>query len=112
MNLSRGKKLGAAVMAFAAVAAVGGCSPEYPEVAGLSSQSEFQEQVESLLKKTGVSADALQEFEYFDEGPVAILKYGVSGEAGTGTAVVSCSSKETLHMGTHCMISSLKIGVE
>ncbi len=108
MKVSGKKTLGLAVMAFAAVAAVG-CSSDMPEFAGLSSQAEFQEQAESLLQKNDVTVGSLQEYEYFEEGPVAVLKYDVSRNEERGMAIVSCSAKEILHMGTHCMMTSLKI---
>ena len=104
------KYLGLAVMAFAAVAAVGCSSSEGGGArAGLGTQSEFQEQAEMLLQKNELKADELRSYEYFSQGRgAANLEYAVTGEAGKGIAVLNCSSYETLAMGTQCMIGSLR----
>ena len=103
------KYLGLAVMAFAAVAAVGCSSSEEGTRAGLGAQSEFQEQAELLLQKNALKADELRNYEYFSQGRgAANLEYAVTGEAGKGIAVLNCSSYETLAMGTQCIIGSLK----
>ena len=104
------KSLGLAVMAFAAAV---GCSSEETGLNTdiLTSQSQFRAQAEELLQKQGYGGAELKDYEFFEKSggdPVAILTYSASDEAGKGEATVSCSSREVLHMGTHCQIASFK----
>lgn len=98
-----------AVSAFAAVAMTG-CSGEGLDSSKITLQSEFQDQAEILLQANGFQQYERMDYEYFDGiNASAILEYGVTGAEGKGVAKVSCSAKEILHQGTHCMLGSLKL---
>lgn len=104
-------------LALAFVAAVGmtaGCSVDRDALGEdvISTESEFTEQAADLLQKSGFTPLEVREFEKVgDKDAVAFVQYVVLNAGGTdkGLADVSCSSREVLHMGTHCQIASLRM---
>lgn len=73
----------------------------------LSTQEEFQQEAESLLKKNRYEPGEVGAFDYYEASEVAQIQLSFKSDAGEGTAYIGCSGSEVLQDGTHCRIGSV-----